>query len=143
MILKEILKDSSIVHSNTKDATIADVARQMHENRVGSIIIVDDSNRVEGIVTDRDIAMVLALDCATADSYIVEAMTSAVDTITQTMNLFEVARFFRTIKYKRLPVVDNDNRLVGVVSSDDVIAVLVRELYDTCTVMAPKLGHAI
>jgi predicted transcriptional regulator len=98
---------------------------------------------VIGIITDRDIAMVLALGAGTPDSTVKEAMSQDVETIPDSMGMFDVSRFFRTVDVKRLPVVDAQGMMVGIVSIDDVMALLAREMYDTCSSLEPKLGHMV
>lgn len=143
MILKTLMRENLDVYTATENARISEVADIMRDKSVGSIVIVDESNSVVGIITDRDIAMGLALGAATADSFVSETMTSDVKTIPDSLALFEVARYFRKVDFKRLPVVDDENHLVGIVSSDDIIALLAREMFDTCSSMEPKLGHMV
>ena len=78
-----------------------------------------------------------------SDSLLIETMAVDVETIDESMTLFDVAHVFRTKRVKRLPVVDSNNRLVGLVSTDDVLATLSRELFDTCSTLEPKLGHMV
>lgn len=143
MILKTLMKEQYEVYTSTEDSRISEVASLMQEKRVGAIVVVDKLRLVTGIVTDRDIAMGLALGVSTADSFVSQVMTHDVETISHAMTLFGVARVFRETDVKRLPVVDDENRLVGIVSSDDVIALLAREMFDTCNSFEPKLGHVI
>ena len=143
MILKELLRENSEVFKLTEDNRIRDVAAMMHEKHIGSIVIVDDSDYVVGIITDRDIALGLALGVATPESYVTEVMSRDVETVRESMSLFDVTRFFKTANVKRLPVVNEELQLVGVVSYDDVIALLAREMFDTCQALEPKLGHMI
>jgi CBS domain-containing protein len=114
----------------------------MRREKVGSVVIVH-GNRIVGIVTDRDLALTVALGAATPDSFVSEVMTKEVETIRDTMTMFDVSRYFRTACVKRLPVVNSKDELVGIVSTDDVIAMLSRELYDTCSALEPKLGHMV
>ncbi len=143
MILKELLRENLEVFSLTETARLSQAADLMRDKRIGSVIIVDDSESVIGIITDRDIALTLALGAGTPDSFVSEAMSREVATIDASMSLFDASRFFRTINFKRLPVVDEDKRLVGIVSIDDVMALLAREMYDTCKSLEPKLGHIV
>lgn len=143
MILKELMRERLDTYSLPVCARISAAADMMRINRVGSIVIVDDDNSVIGIITDRDIAMVLALGAGSPDSTVEEAMSRDVETIPESMTLFDVSRSFRTVEVKRLPVVDADGRLVGIVSVDDVMALLAREMYDTCSSLEPKLGHMV
>lgn len=143
MILKELMRERKEVFSLTPSARISAAADMMREKRVGSIVIVDDADAVVGIITDRDIAMTLALGAGTPDSTVEEAMSREVETITEAMSMFDVSRFFRTVDFKRLPVVNDNGTLVGIVSIDDVMALLAREMFDTCSSLEPKLGHMV
>lgn len=143
MILKELMRENRDVLTRNESARIFEIAELMRANSVGSIVIVDDSERVVGIVTDRDIAMCLALGAATPDSYVSEAMSREVHCIDQSMTMFEVTRFIKTVEVRRLPVIDGDRRLVGIISIDDIMALLSKEMYDTCSSLAPRLGHMV
>jgi CBS domain-containing protein len=142
MILKELMREDMEVVTLTCEARICDAAHMMKEKRIGSIIIVD-GDIVDGIITDRDIALGLALGVATPNSYVAEVMSREVETIENTMSLFDVSRHFRNCCHKRLPVVDKQKRLVGLVSIDDIMALLSREMFDTCSALEPKLGHMV
>lgn len=143
MILKTLMKENSEVYTSTDSTRISEIAELMHEKRVGAIVIVDELNLIVGIITDRDIAMGLALGAATPDSFVSQLMTREVETIPHTMPLFNVARVFRSTHIKRLPVVNEKKQLVGIVSSDDLMALLSREMFDTCNSLERKLGHMV
>ena len=143
MILKQMMREDADVFTATENDRICDVASEMRQHRVGSLVVIDRSNQVIGMITDRDIALSLALGAATPDSFISEVMTRDVKTIPENINLFDVTHYFRTVDVKRLPVVDNDQQLVGIISCDDVIAFLARQMFDTCHVLEPKLGHTV
>ena len=121
---------------------MSDAAELMRRENVGSVVIVDD-NQIAGIITDRDIALSIALGAATPDSFVAEVMTKGVATINESMSLLDATRFFREVRVKRLPVVNSENQLVGIVSTDDVLAILARELFDTCSSLEPNLGHFV
>lgn len=142
MILKELMREHAEVFTLPSTARISAAADMMREKRVGAIVIVDDQ-AVAGMITDRDIALTLALGAGTPDSTLEEAMSRDVKTIPETISLFGATRFFRDNDVKRLPVVNEDGDLVGIVSIDDVMALLAREMYDTCSSLEPKLGHMV
>jgi len=143
MILKELMRENLEVFKLKADAHLYQAANMMREKSVGSIVIVDDSDKVVGMITDRDIALTLALGAGTPNSYVTEAMARDVETIPESMRLFDVTRLFRTVCVKRLPVVDAEGHVVGIISIDDVMALLSREMLDTCSAMESKLGHMV
>ena len=142
MILKELFRENQEVVSLTMDARISEAAELMREKRIGSIVIVEN-RQVIGMLTDRDIALGVALGAATPDSFVSEVMTRDVERVNESMSLFDLTRFFRMSRVKRLPVVDEENQLVGIVSVDDIMALLSREMFDTCKALEPKLGHMV
>lgn len=142
MILKELFREQTEVIKLTMDDRMSDAAELMRRENVGSVVIVDD-NQIAGIITDRDIALSIALGAATPDSFVAEVMTKGVATINESMSLLDATRFFREVRVKRLPVVNSENQLVGIVSTDDVLAILARELFDTCSSLEPNLGHFV
>lgn len=143
MILKTLMREHFEVFSATEDTRIVEVADMMRDRRVGSIVIVDEADCVVGIITDRDIAMGLAFGVATPASFVTEVMSRNVETIPDSMTLFDVTRLFKDIDVKRLPVVDENKKLAGIISVDDIIALLSREMFDTCSSLEPKLGYMV
>ena len=61
MILEELMRAHRQVYTLSEDSRIIEAVEMMRENRVGSVVIVNESGIISGIITDRDIAMVLAL----------------------------------------------------------------------------------
>ena len=143
MILKELMREHLEVYTLTESGCISTAADMMRDKRIGSIVIVDDSELVVGIITDRDIGLSLALGAATPDSSVSQVMSKDVETVNESASLFDVSRIFRTANFKRLPVVDADERLVGIVSVDDVMAFLAREMFDSCNSLEPRIGHMV
>ena len=142
MILQELFRENEEVITLSPQARMSDAAELMRRESIGSIVIVDETEIV-GIITDRDIGLSLALTAATPDSFVNEVMSRDVETIYDSMTLFEAARCFKKAHVKRLPVVNQNKQLVGIVSTDDVIAMLSRELHDTCTTLEYKHEHLV
>lgn len=142
MILKELFRKHVAVATLPGTARISDAAEMMRREDVGSVVIVK-GDRVAGILTDRDIALALALGAATPESDVSEVMTRDVETVTETISLFDLTRTFRNSKVKRLPVTTAEGKLVGLVALDDVLAILSREIFDACGALEKKVGHAV
>ena len=109
MILKELKRERLEVFKLTVGARICQAASMMREKKVGAIVIVDDADMVIGIVTDRDIALSLALGAATPNSFVAEVMSVDVECVHEDMTLFNLTSVFRTVDVKRVPVVDSTN----------------------------------
>ncbi|MGI9519203.1 MAG: CBS domain-containing protein [Pirellulaceae bacterium] len=142
MILKDLLRDSGEVFTLTVNDRIRDAMEIMHRQSVGSVVITDE-DKVVGIITDRDVALGVTLGAATAESFVGEVMSREVHTIDQSASMFDAARKFREARVQRLPVVDEKDQLVGLISSDDMTAVLARELVNTCSVIEGRLHQAV
>lgn len=143
VILNELMRTGCEVITAVTDTRLSEAAALMREHRIGSVVIVNADEKVIGIVTDRDIAMVLALGAGTPDSTLEETMSRDVQTVPESMSLFDVTQRFRDADVKRFPVVDRDDKVVGIVSTEDVMAHLAREMFDTCSALEPKLGHIV
>lgn len=102
------------------DATIVDVAKLMAQEDVGPVPIVDDENRLMGIVTDRDIVVrVVATESDPKTMTASEIATSDLVTISPDEDLDRALQLLAEQKVRRLPVVEED-RLVGIVAQADV-----------------------
>ena len=100
---------------------IARVARLMVEHEVGSVIVVDDDGRLVGIVTDRDVALrgvVRGFDPSTAVSAV---MSHDVVGIPERAGWEAAANQFAAWAHRRLPVVDDDGVVRGVITLDDLL----------------------
>ena len=103
------------------DATVKDALDLMSEYHIGGIPVVDSQNKLVGIVTNRDLRFERGLDRPIA-----EVMTSK-DLITTTEVSFEkAADILQQYKIEKLPVVDKDNHLVGLITYKDIIKVKAR-----------------
>ena len=96
--------------------TVADALWLMAEYHIGGIPVVDDENHLVGIVTNRDLRFEL-----NRNRPIDEVMTSEhiVTTDTET-DLFSAAQILQENKIEKLPVVDKDNHLIGLITYKDI-----------------------
>ncbi|MDE7125193.1 MAG: IMP dehydrogenase, partial [Muribaculaceae bacterium] len=94
-----------------RNATVSDALGLMKEYHIGGIPVVDDEGKLVGIVTNRDLRFERDLN-----RQISEVMTSEnLVTTSQTTNLEEAADILQRHKIEKLPVVDSNNHLIGLV----------------------------
>lgn len=104
----------------TADASIVDAARVMRDEDAGIVPIVE-GDRLEGVVTDRDIVMRIVAEGRAIDSATVrDAMSNTVQTIDPDQDLDEAMRLMAEHQVRRLPVCEEDGRLVGILAQADV-----------------------
>jgi CBS domain-containing protein len=109
------------------DTTAEALALRMEEVGVGSIVVETDMEPV-GIVTDRDLAVkVLAAGHAPDEVTAAEIMTETPVTVEADEGILTATNAMAEHAVRRLPVVDDDE-LVGIVTMDDLIVLLVAEL---------------
>lgn len=107
--------------------TLAAVALKMQDHNVGTVVIVENRRPV-GIVTDRDVALALGARGLSPQVLVQKVMTRHVLAIPDDMDVYTATRFMRDRQVRRLPIVDKDDHVVGIVSMDDVVRFLGREL---------------
>jgi CBS domain-containing protein len=101
------------------DDSIREVARTMAEIDAGALL-VGQNDQLVGMVTDRDIAVRAVAQGKSPDTPVREVMTPDVKYCFEDEDLEQVARNMGDIQVHRLPVVNRDKRLVGVLSLGDI-----------------------
>lgn len=103
-------------------STVADAARLMRDHDVGSLPVVENG-KLTGVVTDRDIAVRAVAEGKDPQSTkVAEVLSQDLVTIDPQQDLDEALRLMARHQVRRLPVVEEDGRLVGIVSQADVAA---------------------
>jgi CBS domain-containing protein len=103
------------------ETSIAEAARAMREHEVGCLVVVDDGGRVTGIVTDRDIVLRAVANEIHPHEPVGRVVTHDPVTAHADIRLEDAARHMAMRGCRRLPVVAGDDRLIGVVTLDDVL----------------------
>ena len=97
-------------------STVADALRMMAEYHIGGIPVVDGNGKLVGIVTNRDLRFE-----RNVNRLIDEVMTKENLVVTSsTTNLEEAADILQSHKIEKLPVVDNEGKLIGLVTYKDI-----------------------
>jgi CBS domain-containing protein len=111
------------------DETVDAAARRMQERSVGCLLVLDDRRRPVGIVTDRDLTLrVLAAARDQFSTRVHEVMTRDLRTVEEETPIERTLALMRGWGLRRVPVVDREGRLAGLVTLDDVLALLAEEL---------------
>jgi CBS domain-containing protein len=111
----------------TPDTTLAEAAKVMDERGVGALVVVDD-DRPTGIVTDRDITVRATARRFPPDARIDSVMSTELVTASAEDDLGGALRVFEKNPVRRLPLLDEDGGLVGMITADDLLVNLTSEL---------------
>jgi CBS domain-containing protein len=113
------------VHTVGVDESAVDAARRMREERIGALVVLDDEQLPIGMVTDRDLALrVVGAQLDPATTPVRACMTSPLVTVHPSDDVAGAARKMRERLVRRLPIVDDDRRLIGLVVADDLVGSL-------------------
>lgn len=127
ILVRDVMNPSVI--TGKEDASIIEIARIMKENNVGSVVIVDENKRGVGIVTERDICYkVVAEEKDAKKIRAKDIMTRRVVSVAPEKSLIEAAKLMIKRKIRRLPVVDKDNRVIGIITSSDIMSISPNEI---------------
>lgn len=117
--VKDVMTSDPVsCHEST---SLHDVAVMMKNNDCGSIPVVDQDGKPVGTVTDRDIVIrVVAANKEVASGTVKLAMSSPVKTIPTSASVKEASELMEEDKIRRLPVVDDAGKLVGMLAIADI-----------------------
>lgn len=122
-----------------RSTPIATVVAEMAEKDVGSVVVVEGEAPV-GILTDREIALALETDPDVADRTAVDLLREDRDLVTGNtdMSVFDALRQLSDAQVRRLPIVDEDGSLRGIVTLDDVLVRLGTELETATSIIGAQ-----
>ena len=113
------------------DTTALIAAQLMRKHHIGALVVVDatEKSRPVGIVTDRDLVLALMAEGLDADVFTVgDIMSSQLVLASPDMDAMDAVQLMRNQRLRRLVLVDEAGRLVGIVTMEDVLELLTREL---------------
>ena len=124
------------------DATVQDALDVMCENNFGSIIIVHDDETIAGILTERDMMRrVLHPGLEPADTTVKEVMTIKVRAANENDDLIDWVQIMTTERFRHLPIVDEQGKLVCVMTQGDFVSHTWPDLFDhTRKALKQRLG---
>ncbi|MEK6982384.1 MAG: CBS domain-containing protein [Candidatus Micrarchaeota archaeon] len=105
---------------------VGEAAKLMKKHSIGSLIIVDkkNGNKAKGIMTERDIVhKIIALKKNPYETTVDKIMSTPLAVVLPTTSIEVAAKAMRKDKVKRLPVVNDKDQLVGIISEDDIMKI--------------------
>jgi CBS domain-containing protein len=125
----------------TRDSTVAQAAKLMRQHHVGSLVVVEELNGAKrvpvGIVTDRDVVIeVMATGLDPNVITVGDIMDPELVTARESEGVLETMQIMRYKGVRRLPIVDKEGLLVGIVSIDDLLELLAEELSELTKIVA-------
>jgi len=116
----------------TRQTSIPEAAQLMRQYHVGDLVVVDevDGKRVPvGIVTDRDIVIEIIAKSLDFNEFTVgDIMNPQLISVQEKEGVFETIRLMRTRGIRRIPVVNQEGGLEGLVSADDMLDLMAEEM---------------
>jgi CBS domain-containing protein len=116
----------------TRETTIPEAARMMRDHHVGSLVIVESregSMEPVGIITDRDLVIEVIAEGVQLDTVTVgDVMSYALLKISEQESVFETAQRMRARGVRRVPVISETGKLIGILALDDMLELLSEEL---------------
>ena len=118
----------------SKDQTPLDAARLMRQHHIGSVVIVEECNggkRPVGLVTDRDIAIeVVAEEVDPNEVSVLDITRRPLMLANESDALSDCLTLMKQKGVRRLPIVDAEGILVGILSLDDIVELVAEQLND-------------
>ena len=130
----------------TRETTVVAAAKLMRHGHIGSLVVVEQTNggrRIPvGIVTDRDIVVeVIATGLDPAVITVGDIMEPELVVGRESDSVLETLEIMRFKGVRRLPTVDGDGQLVGIVTVDDLLEILAEELNELAKIVAREQSN--
>lgn len=133
MTVSDLMR-TDVVTART-DTQASELAAMMRDEQVGSVVITEDA-RPSGIVTDRDLAVGVVAESGDPESRTAsDVMTTDVRTVSPDIGVFELCDEFADARVRRMPVIDDDGTLAGIITFDDLHVLLADEQHDLARVV--------
>lgn len=144
MNVEKILGQKRTIYSIQPDQPMSEAAKLMNEKQIGALIVLDENQNIEGIVTERDLLRRYAIaEGDVKHTSVRDIMTSKekLITVNKEQGLRYVMRLMTENNIRHTPILDN-NKLVGLISIRDVIKVLLENAEFENTLITDYLDMA-
>jgi CBS domain-containing protein len=129
----------------TRDTTVTEAAQLMRHHHIGTLVVCDHLSfgrrSPVGIVTDRDIVVeVVAPDLRPGTITVGDIMAGELVTIRESQGVMQALELMRHKGVRRLPVLDYDGLLSGLIAIDDILELLAEELTNVSRIIGRECG---
>ena len=124
-------RDKKKILTINQDTSLYDAASAMKENNYGAAPVTNNEGKLVGIISERDFLMkVIAEKQDIAKMKVLDIMTADVKTAKFTDTVQESMRRMSHGRFRHLPIIDDDNKVVGMVSQGDFVAITLYQLFE-------------
>lgn len=128
------------------DTTVREAAKLMAAHHVGNLVLVREEAKGRvvptGIITDRDIVRNVVAEGLDAAAFTLGDLgVRELVTVRSDQGIFECMQHMRLSGIRRVPVVDRDGGLVGIISLDDLTQLLAEEMGELAKVISREQAH--
>ncbi|WP_254761895.1 CBS domain-containing protein [Natrinema marinum] len=117
---------STSVHTVSTDTLVEQAAQLMLENGIGSVVVVDDENRLEGILTTTDFVRIVAERQPKDQTPVSTYMSTDVVTASAQDSIRDAADVMVERDFHHIPVIDDDEGVIGMVTTSDLAGYISR-----------------
>ena len=122
MDLRSILATKSRqIISIAPDRTLADALQVLKEHNIGALVVIGSEEQVKGIISERDIVRIAADNPDFFSLRVEQVMTRDVVLGILADDVMHVAHVMTERRFRHLPVVDEENRIIGIISIGDIL----------------------
>lgn len=123
MQVRHILREKGReVVTITSDATLSEAARLLARRRIGAVVVSDADGRIAGVLSERDIVRAVAdYSVAALGQGVNRHMTRLISTCSEVDTVDDLMETMTHGRFRHIPVVDDTDRLCGIVSIGDVV----------------------
>ena len=109
------------IYSISPEATVAELVRTLCDQRVGALLVLDQTGSIVGIVSERDVVRALGENPRALSDSVGAIMTTDVVTAPDQAEVAELMRVMTERRIRHIPVLDDSGKLSGLVSIGDVV----------------------
>jgi len=122
------------------DETVRQAARRMATRNLGTLVILDSFGRPAGLVSDRDLMLQVLVEERNPDmTRVSEVMSTPVAAVHEQASIDDTLREMAACHVRRMPVVDDDGKLVGIVALDDLLCLFAKQAADVAQLLGKRL----